>query len=167
MAGVASAPRPGKNSFLVRVLCGAPSAGCRSSAAANAKVTAAQLLLNSREAGQGRSFVRLVMKLSCVATRHQLSNTGKLYSDNLFPAAFFYCCKSRLPNKELSDERNIQSSSYHNIYGRYYATIFLGFADKYPRFLTAGCIKGCTILILPYDMMTQCTPMMPWLDSIV
>ena len=91
------------------------------------------------------------MKLSCVATRHQLSNTGKLYSDNLFPAAFFYCCKSRLPNKELSDERNIQSSSYHNIYGRYYATIFLGFADKYPRFLTAGCIKGCTILILSYD----------------
>ena len=53
LAGAASAPRPGKNSFLVRVLCGAPSAGCRSSAAANAKVTAAQLLLNSREAGQG------------------------------------------------------------------------------------------------------------------
>ena len=23
-------------------------------------------------------------------TRHQLSNTGKLYSDNLFPAAFFF-----------------------------------------------------------------------------
>lgn len=68
LSGLPSAPRPGKNSFLVRVLCGAPSAGCRSSAAANAKVTAAQLLLNSREAGQGRSFVRLVMKLSCVAT---------------------------------------------------------------------------------------------------
>ena len=110
LSGLPSGSRPGKNSFLVRVLCGAPSAGWRSSAAANAKVTAAQLLLNSREAGQGRSFVRLVMKLSCVATRHQLSNTEKLYSDNLFPAAFFYCCKSRLPNKELSDERNIQSS---------------------------------------------------------
>ena len=111
LSGLPSAPRPGKNSFLVRVLCGAPSAGCRSSAAANAKVTAASCCpLNSREAGQGRSFVSLVMKLSCVATRHQLSNTGKLYSDNLFPAAFFYCCKSRLPNKELSDERNIQSS---------------------------------------------------------
>ena len=68
LSGLPSALRPGKNSFLVRVLCGAPSAGWRSSAAANAKVTAAQLLLNSREAGQGRSFVRLVMKLSCVAT---------------------------------------------------------------------------------------------------
>ena len=75
LSGLPSAPRPGKNSFLVRVLCGAPSAGCRSSAAANAKVTAAQLLLNSREAGQGRSFVRLVMKLSCVAPAFQHRET--------------------------------------------------------------------------------------------
>ena len=76
LSGLPSAPRPGKNSFLVRVLCGAPSAGCRSSAAANAKVTAASCCpLNSREAGQGRSFVRLVMKLSCVAPAFQHRET--------------------------------------------------------------------------------------------